>query len=163
MKFLTKNIINYIYILYLEFTYHFLVFKTLSLKSFIYILLFSLLPTIFINIITSIIDNEKINKYLNIFINTFLSILFIAYYINYEFYGNTLSIYSMFHGEQVFGFMGIIIDVIKYNILGFILLLLPIPITIIFNKYIKSEKLNYKSLFLLKNKWKEGKNVQKDT
>lgn len=148
MKFLTKNIINYIYILYLEFTYHFLVFKTLSLKSFIYILLFSLLPTIFINIITSIIDNEKINKYLNIFINIFLSILFIAYYINYEFYGNTLSIYSMFHGEQVFGFMGIIIDVIKYNILGFILLLLPIPITIIFNKYIKSEKLNYKSLLI---------------
>lgn len=148
MNFLTKKIINYLYILYLEFTYHFLVFKTLSLKSFIYILLFSLLPTIFINIITSIIDNERVNKYLNIFINIFLSILFIAYYINYEFYGNTLSIYSMFHGEQVFGFMGIIIDVIKYNILGFILLLLPIPIIIILNKYIKSEKLNYKSLLI---------------
>lgn len=148
MNFLTKNIINYLYILYLEFTYHFLVFKTLSLKSFIYILLFSLLPTIFINIITSIIDNERVNKYLNIFINIFLSILFIAYYINYEFYGNTLSIYSMFHGEQVFGFMGIIIDVIKYNILGFILLLLPIPIIFIINKYIKSEKLNYKSLLI---------------
>lgn len=146
MKKITKNIVNYLYILYLEFTYHFLVFKTLSLKSFIYILLFSLLSTLFINIITSIIDNEKINKYLNIFINIFLSILFIAYYINYEFYGNTLSIYSMFHGEQVFGFMGIIIDVIKYNFLGFILLLLPIPIIIILNKYIKSEKLNYKSL-----------------
>lgn len=147
MKLIIKNyILNLINILYLEIIYHTLIFKEFNITEIIYIILFSIINTLFIDIITSLTKNKKFNKWFNIFINSFLSILFIAYYTNYKFYGNTLSIYSIFHGGQVFGFMSTIIKVIKENILSIILLFIPIPINIIFNKFKEGNTLNIKEL-----------------
>ena len=147
MKLLIKNyILNLINILYLEIIYHTLIFKEFNITEIIYIILFSIINTLFIDIITSLTNSKKFNKWFNIFINSFLSILFIAYYTNYKFYGNTLSIYSIFHGGQVFGFMSTIIKVIKENILSIILLFIPIPINIIFNKFKEGNTLNLKEL-----------------
>ena len=136
MKLIIKNyMINLLNILYLEIIYHILIFKSFSINEMLFILLFSLINTLFIDIICSITKNKNINKWLNIFINSFLSILFIAYFTNFKFYGNTLSIYSIFHGGQVFGFLSAIIKVIKENIFGIILLFIPIPLNIILYKY----------------------------
>lgn len=147
MKLTIKNyILNLINILYLEIIYHTLIFKEFNITEIIYIILFSIINTLFIDIISSLTNNKKFNKWFNIFINSFLSILFIAYYTNYKFYGNTLSIYSIFHGGQVFGFMSTIIKVIKENILSIILLFIPIPINIIFNKFKEGNTLNIKEL-----------------
>lgn len=147
MKLIIKNyILNLINILYLEIIYHTLIFKEFNITEIIYIILFSIINTLFIDIITSLTNSKKFNKWFNIFINSFLSILFIAYYTNYKFYGNTLSIYSIFHGGQVFGFMSTIIKVIKENILSIILLFIPIPINIIFNKFKEGNTLNIKEL-----------------
>lgn len=147
MKQTIKNyIINILTILYLEITYHILIFKTINIKEIFYITIFTIINTLIIDIISNITNNKTINKYLNLIINTFITILFITYFMNYKFYGNTLSIYSIFHGGQVFGFMDAIIRMAKNNIISIILLIIPILINIIFIKKRNFKTLNNKEL-----------------
>ncbi len=149
MKQTIKNIIiNTIFILYLEIIYHILIFSNINTKEIIYITIFSIINTLFIDIISNITNNKTINKYINLIINTIITILFITYLMNYKFYGNTLSIYSIFHGGQVFGFMDAIIRMIKNNITNILLLILPLFISIIFIKKRNYKTLNIKELLI---------------
>lgn len=149
MKQTIKNIIiNTIFILYLEIIYHILIFNNINIREIIYITIFSIINTLFIDIISNITNNKKINKYINLIINTIITILFITYLMNYKFYGNTLSIYSIFHGGQVFGFMDAIIRMIKNNITNILLLILPLFISIIFIKKRNYKTLNIKELLI---------------
>lgn len=141
-----KIIISLINILYLELIYHLFVFKTFEFKSILFITLFSLLTSIFIDLITSFF-NKKLNKWLFIGINAFIYVLFLAQYINFKFYGNIISVYSVFHGGQVFGFFGAIWAVIKENIFRCLLLFIPVSLLFIFHKKIKSESFNPKILW----------------
>lgn len=141
-----KIIISLINILYLELIYHLFVFKTFEFKSILFITLFSLLTSLFIDLITSFF-NKKLNKWLFIGINAFIYVLFLAQYINFKFYGNIISIYSVFHGGQVFGFFGAIWAVIKENIFRCLLLFIPVSLLFIFHKKIKSESFNPKILW----------------
>lgn len=141
-----KIIISLINILYLELIYHLFVFKTFEFKSILFITLFSLLTSLFIDLITSFF-NKKLNKWLFIGINAFIYVLFLAQYINFKFYGNIISVYSVFHGGQVFGFFGAIWAVIKENILRCLLLFIPVSLLFIFHKKIKSESFNPKILW----------------
>lgn len=141
-----KIIISLINILYLEFIYHLFVFKNFEFKSILFITLFSLLTSLFIDLITSFF-NKKLNKWLFIVINAFIYVLFLAQYINFKFYGNIISVYSVFHGGQVFGFFGAIWAVIKENIFRCLLLFIPVSLLFIFHKKIKSESFNPKILW----------------
>lgn len=141
-----KIIISLINILYLELIYHLFVFKTFEFKSILFITLFSLLTSLFIDLITSFF-NKKLNKWLFIGINAFIYVLFLAQYINFKFYGNIISVYSVFHGGQVFGFFGAIWAVIKKNIFRCLLLFIPVSLLFIFHKKIKSESFNPKILW----------------
>ena len=141
-----KIIISLINILYLELIYHLFVFKTFEFKSILFITLFSLLTSLFIDLITSFF-NKKLNKWLFIGINAFIYVLFLAQYINFKFYGNIISVYSIFHGGQVFGFFGAIWAVIKENIFRCLLLFIPVSLLFIFHKKIKSESFNPKILW----------------
>jgi lipoteichoic acid synthase len=142
MKF--KNFfITLFFILYSEIIYHIYVFKTFSFESVCYIILFSILTSIFIDLISSLFS-KKVNKWFLIFIIASIVILFLSQFINYRFYGNIVSIYSCFHGGQVFGFFGAIVDVIKENMVPFILLLIPLPAILLLNKYIDEVNLNFK-------------------
>lgn len=141
-----KIIISLINILYLELIYHLFVFKTFEFKSILFITLFSLLTSLFIDLITSFF-NKKLNKWLFIGINAFIYVLFLAQYINFKFYGNIISVYSVFHGGQVFGFFGAIWEVIKENIFRCLLLFIPVSLLFIFHKKIKSESFNPKILW----------------
>lgn len=141
-----KIIISLINILYLELIYHLFVFKTFEFKSILFITLFSLLTSLFIDLITSFF-NKKLNKWLFIVINAFIYVLFLAQYINFKFYGNIISVYSVFHGGQVFGFFGAIWEVIKENIFRCLLLFIPVSLLFIFHKKIKSESFNPKILW----------------
>ena len=146
MKKYNKIIISLINILYLELIYHLFVFKTFEFKSILFITLFSLLTSLFIDLITSFF-NKKLNKWLFIGINAFIYVLFLAQYINFKFYGNIISVYSVFHGGQVFGFFGAIWAVIKENIFRCLLLFIPVSLLFIFHKKIKSESFNPKILW----------------
>ena len=149
MKLIIKNYVtNLLNILYLEIIYHILIFKTFTLNEVLFILLFGLINTLLIDITCSLTKNKTVNKCLNIIINSFLSILFIAYFTNLKFYRNTLRIYSIFHGGQVFGFLSAIIKVIKENIFGIILLFIPIPLNIILHKFRDTNILNIKELVI---------------
>ena len=141
-----KIIISLINILYLELIYHLFVFKTFEFKSILFITLFALLASLFIELITSFF-NKKLNKGLFIGINAFIYVLFLAQYINFKFYGNIISVYSVFHGGQVFGFFGAIWAVIKENIFRCLLLFIPVSLLFIFHKKIKSESFNPKILW----------------
>ena len=141
-----KIIISLINILYLELIYHLFVFKTFEFKSILFITLFSLLTSLFIDLITSFF-NKKLNKWLFIGINAFIYVLFLAQYINFKFYGNIISVYSVFHGGQIFGFFGAIWAVIKENIFRCLLLFIPVSLLFIFHKKIKSESFNPKILW----------------
>ena len=141
-----KIIISLLNILYLELIYHLFVFKNFEFKSILFITLFSLLTSLFIDLITSFF-NKKLNKWLFIGINAFIYVLFLAQYINFKFYGNIISVYSVFHGGQVFGFFGAIWAVIKENIFRCLLLFIPVSLLFIFHKKIKSESFNPKILW----------------
>lgn len=141
-----KIIISLINILYLELIYHLFVFKTFEFKSILFITLFSLLTSLFIDLITSFF-NKKLNKWLFIGINAFIYVLFLAQYINFKFYGNIISVYSVFHGGQVFGFFGAIWAVIKENIFRCLLLFIPVSLLFIFHKKIKADSFNPKILW----------------
>lgn len=144
-----KMLIIFLNLLYLEFIYHLFIFNSFKLKHIFLITIFTVLSTIFIDLITSLFT-KKVNKWLMIIINCFLSILFIAQIINYRFYGNVISIYSIIHGGQVFGFLSAIFSVLWQNIICVILLLIPIPLYIIFNKKIETDNLSWK-VILKKN------------
>lgn len=144
-----KMLIIFINLLYLEFIYHLFIFNSFKLKHIFLITIFTVLSTIFIDLITSLFT-KKVNKWLMIIINCFLSVLFIAQIINYRFYGNVISIYSIIHGGQVFGFLSAIFSVLWQNIICVILLLIPIPLYIIFNKKIETDNLSWK-VILRKN------------
>lgn len=140
-KLFTSFVITY----YLEIIFHILVFKSFTFKGIIILTLFTFTSALFIDLISSLFG-KKFNKWFFISITILITIIFIAQYIDYKFYGNIISIYSIFHGTQVFGFLGAIISVIKQNILGCLLLFLPIPCTLIFNKKIRSSQFNYKKI-----------------
>ena len=144
-----KMLIIFLNLLYLEFIYHLFIFNSFKLKHIFLITIFTVLSTIFIDLISSLFT-KKVNKWLMIIINCFLSILFIAQIINYRFYGNVISIYSIIHGGQVFGFLSAIFSVLWQNIICVILLLIPIPLYIIFNKKIETDNLSWK-VILKKN------------
>ena len=144
-----KMLIIFLNLLYLEFIYHLFIFNSFKLKHIFLITIFTVLSTIFIDLITSLFT-KKVNKWLMIIINCFLSILFIAQIINYRFYGNVISIYSIIHGGQVFGFLSAIFSVLWQNIICVILLLIPIPFYVIFNKKIETDNLSWK-VILKKN------------
>lgn len=144
-----KMLIIFLNLLYLELIYHLFIFNSFKLKHIFLITIFTVLSTIFIDLITSLFT-KKVNKWLMIIINCFLSILFIAQIINYRFYGNVISIYSIIHGGQVFGFLSAIFSVLWQNIICVILLLIPIPFYVIFNKKIETDNLSWK-VILKKN------------
>ncbi|MDD2208633.1 MAG: sulfatase-like hydrolase/transferase [Bacilli bacterium] len=138
-----KFFISFGIIFYLEMIYHIFTFKSFLIKDVIYIFIFTLFISIFIDILTTFFKH-KFN--LNFFILTiiFLNVIFIAQFINYQFYGNVISIYSLFNGGQVFEFFKQIFAVIINNYLAFLLLLLPTILIIIFKKKIIVLDYNYK-------------------
>ncbi|MDD2409436.1 MAG: LTA synthase family protein [Bacilli bacterium] len=142
-----KIFLIFLIILYLEFIYHLFVFKSFDIKSIFFIIIFTFLTSIFIDLITNLFSDKK-NKSFFMVIVVFLTIIFTAQYINYIFYGNVISIYSIFNGGQVFEFYGQIISVILNNIIPVTLLLLPNLLLNVINKKIFTINLNYNQLIM---------------
>ena len=134
-------------ILFLEFLYHLLIFKSFNIKEILFITLFSLLFSLFLDLLTSLFS-KKINKWLLIILLFFISILFIAQYINFQFYDNIISIYSFTHGGQVLEFWGAIWNVFKSKFFFIILFILPSILLIIFNKKIHTNSFNWKKVLI---------------
>ncbi|NLL01858.1 MAG: sulfatase-like hydrolase/transferase [Mollicutes bacterium] len=140
-----KLYITFAIIFYLELVYHIFIFNSFQLKDIFYISLFTLFVSIVIDILTSLF-NHKTNRILFIIIILLLNIVFIAQRINFLFYGNVFSIYSLFNGGQVFEFFGQILSVVLNNFLSIILMFIPAGLLIIFNRKMVVLNTNYKSV-----------------
>ena len=140
-----KLYITFAIIFYLELVYHIFIFNSFQLKDIFYISLFTLFVSIVIDILTSLF-NHKTNRILFIIIILLLNIVFIAQRINFLFYGNVFSIYSLFNGGQVFEFFGQIFSMVLNNFLSIILMFIPAGLLIIFNRKMVILNTNYKSV-----------------
>ncbi|MDD4187777.1 MAG: LTA synthase family protein [Bacilli bacterium] len=137
-----KFFLSFGIIFYLEMIYHIFTFKSFLIKDIIYIFIFTLFISIFIDILTTFFKH-KFNLNFFILIIIFLNLIFIAQFINYQFYGNVFSIYSLFNGGQIFEFFQQIFVVIINNLLAIILLILPSVLMIIYRKKIIVLDSNY--------------------
>lgn len=146
-NYIKKNCIILATILYLEFLYHYVIFKGFNIKEIMFITIFSTLFTLFIDIITSLFK-RGFNKWLLVLIIFVLSLIFISQYINFQFYGNIISIYSFIHGGQVLEFFGAIWSTLLNRIHIIILFILPTLTLIIFNKKIETNSFNYKNILI---------------
>ncbi len=138
-----KIYITFFIIFYLELIYHIFTFNSFNFKDIFYIFMFTSLVSVFIDILTSLFDH-KTNRLLFIILILFLNTVFIAQRVNFLFYGNVFSIYSLFNGGQVFEFFGQIFSVVFNNFLSIILMLIPSTLLIIFNRRIVILDTNYK-------------------
>ena len=64
-------------------------------------ILFDLIFAIIVTILESLF-NEKINKVITFILTIFSSLIIIAQYVYFLYYDTIFSIYSLFHGAQVF-------------------------------------------------------------
>ena len=147
MKKYNLLILNYFTISLFELLFNFLVFKNIFSISSIYILLLSLIISLIITIFESIFSN-MVNKIISIIMIIFIFLLILSQFIYYLYYDNIFSIYSLFHGGQVFGFFGSIIEVIINNIFKITILFIPLIIYILFIKKINYNKKNYKYIII---------------
>ena len=125
----------FLVLFYLELVYHFFVFSDFAIKNILYMIIFTFFSSIFIDIITNLFK-PKVNKWFLIVVLSLISILFVAQFINYKFYGNVISIYSIFNGGQVFGFFNQILTVIKNNPVPMLLFILPPIFLMVFHQKI---------------------------
>ena len=146
-EYIKKLFISFGTIIYFELLYHILIFKSFNIKELFFIILFSLVFSIFVDLITSLFG-KSVNKWLFIIIMTLLSIVFISQYINFQFYDNIISIYSYIHGGQVLGFFDAIWRVFKTKFIFILLFFIPVALLIIFNKKIPTQGLKWKNILI---------------
>lgn len=136
-----KELIYWItFIIYEELIFAVLIFGKFPSSAPLIILL-SLPFAIVLNIITSVFK-KKANLVISYILTGIISFIIAAQLIYYKIYEAILSVYSIFNGGQVTEFMTTIIDEIKQNWLGLVLIFIPLVIFIILQltKVLKFEK-----------------------
>lgn len=141
-------IFNLISTIFMELFFKFFVFKNIFEISTIYIIIMDLILAILLTFIETIFP-KTINKILAIIFTTFITLLIVAQFIYFKYYDAIFSIYSLFHGAQVFGFMESIIGVIIQNLVPVIILFIPLILFFIFFKSFDFERKSYIYYILL--------------
>ena len=147
-----KNKINNFLVLFSTILYYEILFKSivkyklLSLNI-VYIIIFSFLISLILSILTNVFK-PFINKIIFYIINLILLIVYLGYYIFYELFSTIFSVYSLNLADQALDFYKVIISFIKEEYLNIFLLLIPIILIIIFNKYFNFNKINKKELLI---------------
>ena len=141
MKKYNLLIFNIITILFFDIIFKIFIFNNLFSLSTIILILFDISLGLFITLLESIINNKVICKIIITITTLFIWLLFTSQFVYYQYYETVFSIYSMFNGAQVFGFLNSIIRVITENIIPILILLIPI-ISLLFciNKFTLERK-----------------------
>lgn len=135
-------IFNILFILFMDICFKLLVFNQIFNITTIYMILFDLIFAIIITILESLFSN-KINKIITFILTIFTSLLIVSQYVYFLYYDAIFSIYSLFHGAQVFGFLGSIIEVMLQNIFSILLLFIPLITFFLIFKKLNFERKNY--------------------
>ena len=143
------------WIIYLEFIYRIFVVgdfwsvNTLSVIEFC-------VPLIVFNTIITSIFSQKVNKILNVVFSTFLAFLVLAQIVYFNFYNPIFSVFSLTTGAgQVMQFWQRILEIILHIWYIFLLVLIPLILSYIFNKrifnYKRSKLIKYLVLLIIMN------------
>lgn len=143
-------LINYLFILVLEFIFKFFVFQSFDI-GILYILIFSFPIAVIISFITSLFKNNKINGIISIFIWSLITVIFIAELLYNSFYKSIFGISALGVADQAADFAGTIAGhAIKLApvIVG---LLIPFIVLLILSirKVIEHDKFEFKYTLVL--------------
>ena len=139
---------NSLSIIFMELFFKVFVFKNIFEVSTIYIIIMDLILAILLTMIETIFP-KTINKIVTILITIFLTLLIESQFIYFKYYDAIFSIYSLFHGAQVFEFADSIIGVIFHNIIPVIVMFIPLITFFILFKHLDFERKSYKFYILL--------------
>lgn len=119
---------NIVFIVFLE-----LIFKIFTLNDFLSlntlsVILFSIPIALIITLLETLFKNEKANRIITAVITFLVSLIFIAQFVHYKYYTSIFSVYSLFHGGQVFEFIDSILKVIFRNIFPILLMIISVVI-----------------------------------
>ena len=140
MKKYNLFILNLVYVVSMEFLFKLFTFKNIFSTSTITMLLFSIAISLILSLIETMFKNTLINKIISIVLTFIVWLLITAQFVYYQYYDTIFSIYSLFHGAQVFGFLDSIISVILINIIPILLLLIPFVALLICIKNLNFER-----------------------
>lgn len=134
-------LVNYLYLLILEFIFKFFVIKTFDI-GILYIIIFSLPIAIFITFITSLFKRRIINKIISIILWFLLYAIFVAETVYFSFYKTICGLSALVYGGQVMEFASSIMVHVKSNIGIILAMLLPLIILISLSlfRFIKHDK-----------------------
>lgn len=134
-------IFNTLSIIFMELLFNLLVFNNLFNIKIFYIIFFSIIISSIISYI-ELLFNNKTNKIITIILTVLISLLIVSQYVYYLYYDTLYSVYSLFHGGQILGFVGSIIEVILNNLFYILLFFIPLIYFFVFIKKINFNKQN---------------------
>lgn len=136
---INSSLLFYLSILYLEIIFKLFAFNELFNKSLIYIIIMTIPYALLFNLLSSIF-NKKLNKILIIIYQVIIFLIYATHFIFYKLFSTILSFSSLNMANQAADNAPVAFQAIKQNIFGFILLLIPLVITILVLKRISTEK-----------------------
>lgn len=131
MKKYLDLIINISYLFILNIVLAWTIYHDIELLNIVFYLLEALFFGSLIKLISNIFKKVTLKKTINLIILVLITIIYASQFVYYSFYESFYSVYSLFHGSQVFGFIEAILKVIFENIYGFSLFMLLLVIIII--------------------------------
>ncbi len=143
-------LVNYLYLLILEFIFKFFVFQNIGL-DFLYIVVFTFPVAVFISALMSLFKNNKVNRVISIFMWLLISIIFIAQVVYNSFYKSIFGISALSVADQAADFAGTIWTHIVELAPVLIALFIPFIILTILSiiKVIEHDKFNLKYSIVL--------------
>ena len=142
-----KYIYIFVTLLYMDIIYNLFTYNMYLRSSIICILLFDLLNAGIIYLLTSYFK-EKVNRIITYVIYSLLLVWYSTYFIFYKIFITPFSITLFKQSDQVLKFGGSLIISILSNIHMIILFSIPLVLSIIFRKRIKSETFNLKRFLI---------------
>ncbi len=124
-------------ILFLEVLYKSFIIKNTFSFNMLSVIIFTIPIIIFFSTLTSIFK-PKINRIINIILSSFIIVLYLAQIVYYKFYYSMFSFFSLLKGGtgQVMQFYTMIIEVIINIWYIFLIVLIPVVLSILFRKKI---------------------------
>ena len=137
------------WLLFLECLYKIFIIKNFFTLNTLSVIIFTIPWIVFFSAVTSLF-NEKVNRLINFLLTGFIIVLTLAQIVYYNFYGSMFSFFSLTGGGtgQVFQFYTMIIEVILRIWYIFVLVLIPVVISIINRKKLKYERVSFKLLIV---------------
>ena len=141
-----KYLVILLSLLYFDLVFNLFAYESYLRESFINIVLFGLVHSVFVFILTSV-WKDKVNKILTYVIYTFMAIWYSLYYIFYKVLLTPFSIALFRQTDQVLDFAENVIISILQNIHVILLFFVPLILFVVFRKKLFKKRLEGKEIF----------------